>query len=99
MVRLPTNLTAASRAQWLAELSQTLKDAQRLLCDLARTDAAKGDILELSARLEIALAETRVLQFGSLTEEPRDLQPKWSNLLPWDRYVEDYQSSTDLSSG
>jgi len=89
VVRVPTDVTAAQRARWLAELSGALEDAQKLLSELIPGDTRNGDALDLRARLEAALAEARSLQFGRTKDRQPDFHPEWSNLVPWDRRSED----------
>lgn len=92
MVRVPTDVTAAQRARWLAELSDALENAQELLRDLLPGDACDADALDLCARLETALAEARSLQFGRPKKGQPRLHPQWSNLVPWDRRTEDFST-------
>jgi hypothetical protein len=88
VVRVPTDVTAAQRARWLVELSDALRDAQELLCRLGRADLHEVDALELSARVEAAIAEARSLQLGRIKDEQRRVHPEWSN-LPWNARVDD----------
>jgi hypothetical protein len=89
VVRVPTDVTAAERARWLAELSDALEDAQRLLGNLARGGITGADALDLSARLEAARAQVRSLRSARAAERDENSHPEWTNSLPWKRAVED----------
>ena len=91
MVRVPTDVTAARRARWLADLSDALESARKLLRDLIPADAT-DEALDLSARLDAALAETRSLQSGRKKDRQPKFHPQWSNLVPWDCRTEDFST-------
>ena len=82
MVQVPTDVTAAHRAQWLAELSNALEEAQGLIW---RISAAEDiDLLDLCARIESARAEVRSLRLGRGATPTSADGPKWINPSPWD---------------
>lgn len=85
MVRVPTEVTAAQRARWLAELSHALEEAQRLIWRLSEEGVSAADTLDLAARLETARAEVRSLRLGRTTQESSELNPKWIDQALWDR--------------
>jgi len=78
-------VSAAERAQWLAELAQVLEEAQKLVGRLTVTDARRTEALDLSARLEAARAEVQALRRNRLSEFSRQFDPDWRKSLPWDR--------------
>lgn len=87
MVRVPTGVSGALRARWLAELSEALKEAQSLLWQIEPSGLRNVDALDLSARLEAAHAQVQSLRFRN--DEPSfNSAPEWTN-LPWDRQGED----------
>lgn len=85
MLRVPADVTAA-RARWLADLSEALDDAQTLLSRLDPLELWHLDALDLSARVEAARAQVRMLQSARRSEvfEPH---PEWTKMLPWERAV------------
>ena len=61
---VPTEIAAAERARWLAELSCALRDAQRLLFELDLETAVAPDAGELFQAIEAAQIEIRSLQLS-----------------------------------
>ena len=57
MIRIPTDVSAAERARWLAELAQVLQEAQELVSQLAVARGRKSEALDVCARLEAAYAQ------------------------------------------
>jgi hypothetical protein len=88
VVRVPTDVTAAQRARWLAEISDALEEAQKLIWRLGISGVRNVDAIDLSARLEAASAQVRSLRLGRANEFPENSNPEWSNRLPWDRPAE-----------
>ena len=86
MARVPADVTAMQRAQWLAELSDALHEAQELLSRLPPTRVWSADALDLSARIEAAQAQVRMLRLGRRTEAAEPSQ-EWSNLFLWQRAI------------
>lgn len=82
MARVRTDVTAAQRAQWLAELSEALDQAQALLSRLPPMGVWTADALDLSARIEAAQAQVRMLGLGRRAEAAEP-SPQWSDLFPW----------------
>jgi hypothetical protein len=89
VVRVPTDVTAAQRARWLAELSDALEDAQRLLWSMPPSKLRTVDALDLSARLEDARAQVALMRLGRATELPTHSGPEWTSKPLWDRPIED----------
>lgn len=82
MVRAPTDVTAAHRAQWLAKLSNALEEAQGLIW---RISAAEDiDLLDLCDRVESARAEVRSLRVARGPGSASEHHPKWTNHSLWD---------------
>jgi hypothetical protein len=86
VIRVPIDVFAAERARWLAELAQVLEQAQELMSRLAVADRRRGEVLDVSARLEAARAEVQALRRARLSEPPENLDPEWPRQLPWDRH-------------
>ena len=82
MCSVPTEAPAAIRTRWLAELSEALDSAQRLLAQLNPVDT-EAEALDLYARVEAARFEVRSLRLGR-QRIPRDEDdPKWTGFIPW----------------
>jgi len=86
--RVPTSVTFAERARWLAEVSQALAEAQNFLWRMGQADLRMIDALDLSARLDDARAVARSLQVARPNDCGSDLCPEWIN-HPWDRHIDD----------
>lgn len=82
MVGVPTEVTAAERARWLAELSEALDEARRLVKQLG---AAEGRIeaVELYTRIEALRLEVQALRLSRRHGSGQKSDPKWSDSLPW----------------
>jgi hypothetical protein len=85
VIRVPTDVSTAERARWLAELAQVLGEAQELVIRLVEADGRRAEALDVSARLEAARAEVQSLRRSRLAGMPGDFDPDWSKHLPWDR--------------
>ena len=81
-------MTAARNAQWLAELSEALEDAQRLLHWLNASPPVGIDAHDLLARVELARAQVRGFRLGT-PPDADEFGPKWMSSLLWDRRSED----------
>ena len=80
MNREPGESIAADRARWLAELSESLDEAQRLLMRLGIGTAESPVALELYLRIEgarCAVQGMRLRPMGSFTEVTT---PEWSEM-------------------
>jgi hypothetical protein len=83
--RLPIEVSAAERARWLAELSEALGQAERLIWSLSDRPGAAPELKELYGRLDAARAEVQSLRFKrSPTFGPKN-EPFWIDLPPWGR--------------
>ena len=85
MIRVPVDVAAAERAQWLAELAQVLEQAQELVSRLAVAEGRRGEALDVFARLEAARAEVQLLRRARISEIPENLDPDRRNQLSWNR--------------
>ena len=85
MIRVPTEVSTAERAQWLAELAQVLQEAQELVSQLAVARGRKSEALDVCARLEAAYALVQSLRRSRTSQSPENVDPIWSKHLPWDR--------------
>jgi hypothetical protein len=85
VIRVPTDVSAAERARWLAELAQVLQEAQKLASQLAVAQGRKSEALDVCARLEAAYAEVQRLRRGRMSASEKNIDLNWSKHLPWDR--------------
>ena len=81
--RVPTEVSAVDRAQWLAELAEALEQAQRLAWQLGADDGGNAEAMELYGRLEAARLEVQSLRMGQFSVFRRNPGPKWTELLRW----------------
>src|SRR5207237_321220 len=80
---VPTEMPAADRARWLAEVSQALDEARALLQDLRIKDGEYDLACDLNARIESARFEVQSLRL-SRSLQPRDHNdPKWTKFALW----------------
>jgi len=77
----PTEIAAAERARWLAELSDALCEAQQLLFRLDFAESSRSTAAELYQMIEAARLEVRSLGRRSFAS-PNQKHPDWSNLTP-----------------
>jgi hypothetical protein len=76
-----SELSAAGRAHWLAELSDALSDAQRLTWLIGA--GGSHEAMELYGRIEAALNEAQALRFGGFGARHREPASIWVDLAPW----------------
>jgi len=83
-VPVPSETSAAERARWLAELSDALDEARRLIRTMG---AAEGRIeeVELYARIEAVRLEVQMIRLRGNGSRLSDSDPEWSQTLPWQR--------------
>ena len=77
MNRLPTEISAAERARWLAELADALEQAERLLWSLGELPKIDPQVRELYGSLDAARAEVQALRSRRALVLHRNLQPLW----------------------
>lgn len=73
--RLPTEVSAAERARWLAELADALEQAERLLWSLSDLPKIDPQVRELYGSLDAARAEVQALRSRRALALQRNLQP------------------------
>lgn len=80
---VPTEVPAAERARWLAEVGAALNEAHGLLTRLPLHAEHYFLAGELHMRIEAARLEVQSLQLSrSLNPRPKS-DPNWSGLAPW----------------
>jgi hypothetical protein len=83
MFSVPTDVPAADRARWLAEVADALEQAHRLLFELHLENDAASDALDLYVRIEGARLQVQALRSSrSITPRARP-DPNWTNLPAW----------------
>jgi hypothetical protein len=83
MFSVPTEVPAADRARWLAEVADALERAHQLLFELDLENDAAADALDLYIRIEAARLEVQALRLSrSVTPRTRP-DPDWTNLPAW----------------
>lgn len=83
--RLGNQQAAAERARWLAELAYAIDRAQRLARTLSASQSDPIEAIELGKRLEAIRTEVEELQRGSRALLRREIDPRWTGLVPWNR--------------
>ena len=79
----PGQSAAAARAHWLAELSEALDEAQRLLLRLGVGAAGNRRATELYSRVEGARRAVESLRLRQTNASGDVSDPKWIESLPW----------------
>ena len=75
--RLSTEISAAERARWLAELADALEQAERLLWSLSDLPTIDPNVRELYGSLDAARAEVQALRSKRALALQRNVQPLW----------------------
>jgi hypothetical protein len=83
--RVSGELSGAGRAQWLAELSEALEQAHDLMWKLGIGDGGGPAAMELYLRVEAARLEVQALRLGRRYQMIEDIDPEWTESLPWKR--------------
>ena len=78
----PAEALSVRRARWLAELSQALEDAEKLIW---RLGVAQRELygLDLQMRIDAARLEVQALWLGRPERLTRNPDPEWSRSSPW----------------
>jgi hypothetical protein len=77
----PVEIPAVARAKWLAEVAETLQQAEALLKRLK----LDGDHAELVAEVEFRILVARREVESLRTSRPhRNTGPRWINFPPWE---------------
>ena len=82
MASVPTEVPAAQRAQWLAELSEALDQAQIALNKLGADGAPSPEMLELYLRIEAARLEVHSLRLSRSLHPRGNSDPEWTRSPP-----------------
>jgi hypothetical protein len=77
------DISAAERAQWLAELSGALDDARGIASLLELNGTSRGEALELYLRIEAARLEVQSLQLSRSLRRREELDLKWTESAAW----------------
>jgi hypothetical protein len=83
MVHVPGSGPAAQRARWLAELSDALDEARRLVKRLGAADG-RLEAVELYTRIETIRLEIEAIRLGRRYASREELDPEWIGLPPWE---------------
>ena|SRR5438128_7196816 len=83
--RLSSDSSGAGRAQWLAELSEALNEAHKLMWKLGIGDSGGPAAMELYLRVEAARLEVQALRLGRRYQMIDDVDPEWTEPSPWKR--------------
>lgn len=83
MCSVPTELIAAQRARWLAEVSDVLEEARRLLTRLSLEGETSAEAHEAYLKIEAACLEVQSLRLGRSLRQRVELGPKWIGSSPW----------------
>ena len=78
----PVELPAAARARWLAEVAETLEQAEVLLNRLKRDGYRAANLIELTMRIEAAKREVGLLRTTRQARAQAD--PERTKLPPWE---------------
>jgi hypothetical protein len=81
---VPTEVPAAERARWLAQLSDVLNQAHRLLSQLELWGEQQFVARELYLRIEAARLEVQSLQLSRSLQPRRQPAREWTGLQPWE---------------
>ena len=81
MDSLPNDFAAIHRARWLAELAESIDQAQRLAWRLGVAEGNNPEAKELYGRLEAARVEVESLRRGTWSKQPVQLPPQWMQTL------------------
>lgn len=83
MCSVPTEVPAAERARWLAELSEALDHAHRLLIGMGQSQGLQLEMRELYLRIEAARLEIQSLRLSRSLNPNRGNDPERTEIPPW----------------
>lgn len=83
MCSVPTEVPAAERARWLAEISEALNDAHRVLGQLQLSEEDEAEARELHLRIQAARFEVQSLRLSRSLNPREESDPKWTEPAPW----------------
>ena len=84
MNRLGERPAAAERSRWLAELGQSISEAQRVVWSVSVSRGNRAEAEALYDRLELVRIEVEALRRGGMGARPTKIDPIWASLFPWD---------------
>jgi hypothetical protein len=82
---VPIEIPAAERARWLAELSEALNGAHRVIRCLDLQSHQREEAIELYLRIEAARLEVQSLRLSRSLTPRQEIHPDWNELPPWER--------------
>jgi len=80
---VPSEVPAAERARWLAELSEALNEAHRQLIQMEMSSAFLADARELFLRIEAARLEIQSLRLSRSLNPRQENGPERIELPSW----------------
>lgn len=83
MCSVPTETSAAERARWLAELSEALNEAHRVVEQLDWRDEQRPAAQDLYLRIQAARFEVQSLRLSRSLNPSSRFAPKWRDDAPW----------------
>src|SRR5689334_7233196 len=83
MYSVPTEVPAAERARWLAELSEALDHAGRLLLGMDPSEAVEVQVRELHLRIQAARLEIDSLRLSRSLNPRQGNGPERIEFPPW----------------
>lgn len=83
MFSVPTEVPAADRARWLAEVADALEHAHRLLFELDLKEDCAAQALDLYVRIEAARLEVQSLRLSRSITPRTPPDPNWTSLPAW----------------
>ena len=79
--RSTSDIMAADRTRWLADLAAAIDDAQRVAWRLGIVQGAGSEAMKLYGRLEIARAEVEAIRLSGWSATPEEFPPEWIDFL------------------
>ena len=76
-----SEISAAERARWLADLALAIDQAQKLVWRLGVSEGDNAEAKDLYERLESARAEVESLRLGGFAGANRQPDPEWMKSL------------------
>lgn len=83
MCSVPTEVPAAERARWLAEVSEALNEAHRILSQLHLSQEDEATARELYLRIQAARLEVQSLRLSRSLNPREETDPRWTGPAPW----------------
>lgn len=83
MCKMTAPEQAAERARWLANVSQALNDAHRLLFALDERSVDRATLIDLHERIEAARLQVQSLRLSRSFAPRPQTGPEWIGFMPW----------------